>query len=351
MTSPFPSSAGPWKLVLADRESISAQPEGVNKHKQYEPMNTVSFVPKPNDNLVVLANQIVPAAAELEVELDIKQNTSPVIAASLYDFVGLPGTDPATAGKQGAFNQSRIAVTNAAEARRVAVQQGREFNAKAVNHLKTYLGRRWNPLWQSVGFTNGSIALPRDPMPLLLKLRPHLIANPTHELASEQITAARANALTIAINAAFNTESTAVAARDNARIARDESAAKLRARLVGLRGELEQLLADDDYRWRRFGFSRPIDRHIPAAVTGLTLRPGGVAGEVIVEWQPSVGAESYRVLRLVQTVDETPIEVGLLNEPMTILSGLPSGKTVVVTVTARNEAGETLPTNNTIVIA
>jgi hypothetical protein len=341
----------PWKLVFADRESTSAQPEGVNKQKQHRQMNTVSYVPHSNDNMVVLAHQIVPAAAELEVELEIKQNTSTVIAASLYDFVGMPGTDPATAGKQGAFNLSRIAVTNAAEARRVAIQQGREFNAKAVNHLKTYLGRRWNPLWQSVGFTNGSIALPRDPMPLLLKLRPHLIANPTQELPSEEITAAKANALILAINAAFNNESTAVATRDNARIARDEAAAKLRSRLVGLRGELEQLLADGDYRWRRFGFSRPIDRHLPAAITGLTLRPGGVAGEVIVEWATSVGAESYRVLRLVQTVDETPIEVGLLNEPMTIIGGLPTGKTVVVSVTARNEAGEALPTSASFLVA
>jgi hypothetical protein len=32
-------------------------------------------------------------------------------------------------------------------------------------------------------------------------------------------------------------------------------------------------------------------------------------------------------------------------------SGLPSGKSVLVTVTARNEAGETLPTSRTIAIA
>jgi hypothetical protein len=301
--------------------------------------------------MVVLGHHCVPAASDLADEVDLKQNTSSAIAADLYDYVGLPGTDPATAGKQGAFNQKRIAVTNAANLRRAAVQQGREFNAKAVNHLKMFLGRRWNPLWQSIGFTNGSIRLPYDPMPLLLKLRPHFIANPTHELAVEDITAAEANALTLAINAAFNAESTAVAARDNARDARDLSAAKLRARLVGLRSELEQLLDDDDHRWRRFGFSRPIDRRIPAVVTGLTLRPGGIPGEVIVEWQPSVGGESYRVLRLVQTVDATPLEVGLFTDPAAIIDDLPSGKTVVVSVSARNEAGETLPTSASILVA
>jgi hypothetical protein len=36
---------------------------------------------------------------------------------------------------------------------------------------------------------------------------------------------------------------------------------------------------------------------------------------------------------------------------MVIISGLPSGKTVIVSVTARNPAGETLPTNSTIIVA
>jgi hypothetical protein len=325
--------------------------EANNKQQTSNTMTTTTKVPRSDDQMVVLGHHCVTAASDLAAEVDLKQNPSPVIAANLYDYVGLPGTDPATAGKQGAFNQKRIAVTAAANLRRAAVQEGRDFNAKAVDHLKVFLGRRWNPRWQSIGFTNGSIALPRDPMPLLLKLRPHFIANPTHELATEDITAAKANSLTLAINAAFNAESTAVAARDAARDARDLSAAKLRARLVGLRSELEQLLADDDHRWRRFGFSRPIDRHIPAVVTGLTLRPGGIPGEVIVEWQPSIGAESYRVLRLIQTIDASPLEVGLFNEPVTIISGVPSGKTVVVSVSARNEAGETLPTSASLLVA
>jgi len=312
---------------------------------------TTTHVPQSNDDLVVLGHHCVAAASDLAAEVDLKQNTSPAIAANLYGFVGLPGTDPATAGKQGAFNQRRIEVTAAANLRRAAVQQGRDFNAKAVDHLRTYLGRRWNPRWQSIGFTNGSIALPNVPMPLLLKLRAHLIANPAHELTAEDISATEANTLAIAINAAFNAETAAVAARNNARDARDLSAAKLRSRLVGLRSELEQLLADDDHRWRRFGFSRPIDRHIPAVITGLTLRPGGVAGEVIVEWQPSIGAESYRVLRLIQTLDASPLEVGLINEPVTIIGGLPSGKTVVVSVSARNEAGETLSTSASLLVA
>jgi len=53
----------------------------------------------------------------------------------------------------------------------------------------------------------------------------------------------------------------------------------------------------------------------------------------------------------VLTVDEEPVEVGLFTDRFVGINGLPSGKSVLVTVTARNEAGETLPTSRTIAIA
>jgi hypothetical protein len=86
-------------------------------------------------------------------------------------------------------------------------------------------------------------------------------------------------------------------------------------------------------------------------VTGLTVRPGTVAGEIIVQWDPSIGAENYRVLRQIQTVEDKPVEVGLFSDRTVIINGLPSGKTVIVSVTARNPAGETSPVNSTIAIA
>jgi hypothetical protein len=104
-------------------------------------------------------------------------------------------------------------------------------------------------------------------------------------------------------------------------------------------------------RWRTFGFARPIDRRIPKVVTGLTVRAGTMAGEIIVQWDPAIGAENYRVLRQVQTVEDKPFEVGLFSDRTVIISGLPSGKTVTVSVSARNPAGETLPVNSTIAIA
>jgi hypothetical protein len=193
--------------------------------------------------------------------------------------------------------------------------------------------------------------LPHEPKPLLLKFRAYFSLNTAHELAANNVTAAQANTLVLAIEAAVLAEGAATQARDLATKARDESFERLRDRIVGLRNELEQLLKPDDMRWRTFGFARPIDCRIPKVVTGLTVRPGTVAGEIIVQWDPAIGAENYRVLRQIQTVEDKPVEVGLFSDRTVIINGLPSGKTVIVSVSARNPAGETLPVNSTIVIA
>jgi hypothetical protein len=203
----------------------------------------------------------------------------------------------------------------------------------------------------AAGFTGGSLRMPHSPKSLMLEFRAYFALNPAHESPSNGVTAAQANTLAVAIDAAQLAEANATTARDLATKARDASLEKLRNRIVGLRGELDQILEPDDMRWRTFGFARPIDRRIPKVVTGLTVRPGTVAGEIIVEWPAAVGAENYRVLRQVQTVDDKPVEVGLFSDRTVIINGLPSGKTVIVSVTARNPAGETLPTNSTIVVA
>ena len=308
-------------------------------------------MPKDRDGFVSVAGQCATAVTDLADDLEVKLNDPTAVTTDLYDYVGEPGTDPATAGKRGQLDQKRKALIAAHTTRRNAIQAGRDYNARALDHLKGYLGRTWNPNWTAVGFSGGSLALPYDPKPLLLKFRAYFILNPAHELASNHVTAAEANALALAIEAAVLAEGAATQARDLATKARDESFKRLHDRIVGLRKELEQLMQPDDMRWRTFGFARPIDRRIPKVVTGLTVRPGTVAGEIIVQWNPAIGAENYRVLRQVQTVEDKPVEAGLFSDRTVIINGLPSGKTVIVSVTARNPAGETLPVNSTIVVA
>jgi hypothetical protein len=312
---------------------------------------TVRIIPRTEEPFIALSTQCVAGVTALGVELDLQQNNAAKVSADHHDFVGAPGTDPATAGKRGQLNQKRQAVQAAQAARRTAISAGRSYNERALDHLKGYLGRSWNSRWTAAGFTGGSLRLPYNPKSLLLEFRAYFALNTTHESPSNGVTAAQANMHAAAIDAAVLAEGAANTARDAASRARNESLERLRTRIVGLRGELEQLIEPDDMRWRTFGFARPIDRRMPKPVTGLTVRPGAVAGEIIVEWPAAVGAENYRVLREVQTVDTEPVEVGLFSDRMVIINGLPSEKTVIVSVTARNPAGETLPTNSTILVA
>jgi hypothetical protein len=312
---------------------------------------TVRVLPNNEGGFVALTTQCVAGATALEAELDLKQNTAATVSADHYDYVGAPGTDPATAGKRGQLNQKRHAVQAAQAARRDAINAARKYNEHALDHLKSYLGRSWNNRWATAGFTNGSLRLPYDPRSLLLEFRAYFALNAVHQSPSNGVTATQANLLALAIDATVLAESQANTARDAAVEARDASMARLRRRIVGLRGELEQILDPDDMRWRTFGFARPIDRRIPRAVTGLTVRPGTAAGEIIVEWPASSGAENYRVARQVQTVDPEPVEVGLFTDRTVIINGLPSGKTVIVSVSARNPAGETQTTNSALAIA
>jgi hypothetical protein len=313
-------------------------------------MTPVHEVPNIIGGIIILAGPSLAGATTHGVALNITHNDAQKIATDYYDVVGQPGAG-LSAGKQGQLNQKRIAVTEAENIRRQRIAAGLVFCGNAVDHLKEALGRTWNPRWQAAGFTQGSLAMPRNPVPLLFDLRSYFIANPAQELPAKDLTAADADALATAIENAERDLNLARSARKTAAEARDAAIQKLRRRLVGLRSELDQILDDDDARWLDFGFSRPVDRRIPKAVTGLTLRPGGLTGEIIVEWEPSVGALNYRVLREVLTVDTEPVEVGLFGDRMVIINGLPSGKTVRVSVASRNEAGETLPASSLITIA
>ncbi|HET6408302.1 MAG TPA: hypothetical protein VFG14_10520 [Chthoniobacteraceae bacterium] len=222
------------------------------------------------------------------------------------------------------------------------MEAGRKFNERAIDSLKAHLGRRWNPLWVGAGFTRGSLELPRDPLTLLLELREYLRHRPEHEIASIRLTAEEADLLSAAILQAVYLESKARAARAVARRARDAAFIKLRARLVGLRAELLQLLTPDDSAWRKFGFARPSDRRSPKPISEVSVRAGVEAGEVIVEWPPAVGAENYRVMRQVEDIDPEPVEVGIFTDRLVIFRALPAAKSVIISVSSRNQAGEAL---------
>lgn len=290
--------------------------------------------------LVSLAEDAADGADQHGVALGLAQNSAAKIRADLATVAGDPTTQPPTPGAQAAYTAAKAAKTAASAAQRTAESNARAFVGSAIGVLKNYLGRPWSSAWVAAGFVNGSLAVPDDPLPLLGTLRAYFTQNPAHENAPLGVTAAACHTHLDGLSDARMGVNLSNAALGAAKQARDAAQETLYKRLCGLRAELAQLLADDDARWYAFGFDRPSDGEHPASVQGLVLTAGG-PGVVLVDWDDARRAERYRVLRQVVGMDAAPVLIdSTLRESEVALRNLPSGKQLVVTVSAVNDAGE-----------
>ena len=300
--------------------------------------------------LAAFAARSLSGAQVLGGTLNLAQNTAAKISADYVDFVGEAGPNATIRGKDADWQLKREALKTAQAALRAAKQELREFWSGAVDLLKHHLGRTWNPAWEAAGFTGFTLSTSSgDPLPMVLRIRAYLRDHAAHENAALNITAAEADVQIAAVQAAIQGVDTATVASKVAAAERKASMKRLRKRLTGLREELNQLLAPDDARWHEFGFSRPVDQRAPKEVTGLTVTPGQ-PGQVIVQHAPSPRALDYRVSWKPQDSTGEPAEVGLFADRAVTLSGLPSGTTIVVYVTARNEGGESQPAEVRVVV-
>lgn len=276
----------------------------------------------------------------------IEQNPAPKIATDLFDLAGDPST-PLVPGKQAKYASQKSAVKQAFAARDFAVHNGLEYCRVAIGALKPSLGNRWNSLWNTAGFVTPSLALPADPMPMLIQFREFFNANPAKEVTAMNATAAQAQMRITALEQAHSALAQARTELLLRKGARDIALKTLRARLSGLRSELEQILSPYDGRWYDFGFRRPADRQAPDAVSGLLLTLGG-SGVVLAKWDSASLADNYRVTWRPSSASEGT-QVGILSDTQCLITGLPSGE-IVVAVSARNAAGETAPTEATITL-
>jgi hypothetical protein len=307
--------------------------------------NTIPINP---NHLEVGANRAESGARAHGTAISIKQNTAVEIERDKEYAFGKPqdplNPDPnAPIGKRAEYAQSRSRAADARVAFRGALEDGRAFCVEATDILKPHLGRRWNSKWQAAGFTGGSLRQATDPVPRLGLFRAYFRLHPEHENAPLDLTAAEADVLLAAIDSTQSLSDAAAVLEATAKQERDAAIQKLRRRLSALRNELTLLLSVDDPRWYHFGFNRPVDGRVPAIVRGVVAEPAG-PGALQVRWEPSSLADNYRVTRRIQGVDPEPVEVGLFTDPLAIVSNLPVGATVKIQVTARNSAGETMPT-------
>ncbi len=281
--------------------------------------------------------------------LGVAQNTGARLTTDIQNFVGDPGSLTDT-GAQGQYTKKKAALSTAAAARNAARVHARGLCNAAVDTLKAHLGRTWNPQWVAAGFGGFSLTVRNSNVAArLLELRNYFRENPAREVASEGLTAAAFDAETTALQAAEQARDAAKSDFRDARDARNAAQSQLKKRLSGLQEELGRLLGPADNRWADFGFTRPIDGSMPERVEGLTVSPGA-PGTVLVQWEHSPRAVNYRVSWKPQVSSGDPTVVGLYGDGEATLSGLPSGVMIDVFVTARNDAGETQPTQASILV-
>jgi hypothetical protein len=289
-------------------------------------------LPKGQDPLLTLAEDFADGGHAHETEVGIKHNTEALVRADI-------GT---LRSAEGLFQTARAERKALVTAQTVADSNGKALIGKARKAIALNLGDRWSAAWLPTGFPNQSTAVPATTparQELLAKLRDHFTATPAHQLPGQGVTAAQADAFLKALSASRAAVAEKGVDLGKKKSARDTAETALRTRLSNAIAELGQLLADDDPRWHAFGLSLPSDPDTPEIVEGLVVTPT-VPGTLYVHWTAARRAERYRVWIQVVGADADFRNVVTRDETDATLTGLPSGATVKVQVTAANEAGE-----------
>ena len=222
---------------------------------------------------------------------------------------------------------------------------GRAFITATRNVLALSLGQSWSQVWEATGFPNQSLAVPAtlaERQSLLASLKAYFTANPAKENAALNVTAVQADALFAALSNAFAAVDNGLTTLGQTKNTRDAAVELLRKRMRCLIAELALFLADDDPRWDAFGLNRPGAPATPDRPEALVLTPG-VSSSLLADWADAPRATSYRVFKQVVGVDADFVPAATVSDSDATLTGLPSGATVRVRVTAVNDTGESQP--------
>ncbi len=302
-----------------------------------------NLIPKSFADVINLASLALSGLHAHGGIVGLLHNSRERLEADFYAVTGDPN-DTMTPGRQAMLDSQLRAMRTTQDALDASRKLARDFCHMGIGILKPRLGYRWNGDWLAAGFQGRSLSVPRVPLSLLVEFRAYLETNPHMEIASFGFTAANAQAHLEAVVDATQSRDTARGSRWSAKAARDTAFRALRKRLSNLRAELAQLLAPTDDRWHAFGFRRPADGRIPepvAEVTAVEISEGVVR----VMWVSTKRAESYRVMVLGGVSDAPPIEEVIVTGTSHVLTGIPGGAKLGISVSARNRSGETRATH------
>ncbi|MDB6025878.1 MAG: hypothetical protein JWM68_2101 [Verrucomicrobiales bacterium] len=237
------------------------------------------------------------------------------------------------AGKQ-TLRELRTALTS-------VVTDARDLAFLARDILKPRFGRKYSEAWNTVGFVDSlDVAESVNELIFLLeRIVAFFTANPTLEVASQNITAAHIQVVLDGLKAAGKAVSDQETVVDNLLVVRNEKLDAVRAALRGLFDELNNQLNPLDPRWKAFGFNLPgadATPDVPENITAILIGPSAAA----LKWGASARAGHYRVWQRVIGVDAEPVAVGSPADLDFNLENLPTASTVEIYVSAVNNGGE-----------
>ena len=100
---------------------------------------------------------------------------------------------------------------------------------------------------------------------------------------------------------------------------------------------------DSDVRWLAFGFDMPGHPGTPDVPQNLAVTPGAAGSHTLfVHCDDARRVDAYRST-VTNTTDNSELAADLAQDAEDTFSNLPSGTKVAVTVTARNQTGESQP--------
>jgi len=207
--------------------------------------------------------------------------------------------------------------------------------------LKPNLGDEFNENWMILGY-DGSLATAVEVNDVALqaeKFKNFFTANPTLEVASKDVTAAKFDELHEALvegRKAVNDKDTELTQMG---LARDAKFEELRKRIRFTIDELSGILDPFDPRWKSFGLNIPGAQEtpdVPEGVQVVLIGPNAAA----TKWGASARADYYRVWLKVHGLDTEPRAVGSPADLDFTIENLPAASQVDIMISALNNGGE-----------
>jgi len=291
-------------------------------------------LPDNNDKLFSLAEDMIDGLDKKGGAVGVKQWT--------HDVMEVKFGTAFTA--QSAFDSAQVDESTATTARNMANSNVKGFISLAKPTFTKAFGSAASKQWESIGYDPGTTALPdtvEGRLKVAIGIRDYLTANPASEYTNNQITftAAHANDLCTALDAARTMLNGLVGERVTAKATRDFAIDDLRNAMSGLVNELGSILPDDSGLWYYFGLVPPAGSEKPGVPDGVTLHQVGPTSAAA-GWAASPRGEKYRPFKKVEGVDKDFVALDLTSETQVLLENLPVKATVHFQVTAYNAAGE-----------